>query len=127
MIKDPLAIHPWRFPFQIGATVFYVTEPFPEIEIKRLCTQLRLLTLKDIDNPHHFLVLFPNNSLLLFLSPQKGICDGCRRSELSPELKLVWQHVINTVNDLITYCKKEGVLRKEQYYYNGNNKTAPVR
>jgi hypothetical protein len=112
-MKKPLASQLWRFPFEVSATVYYITEPFPDTALTRLCLQMRLLTLNDIGNPHHFCILFPNNAVLLFFCPQKAICDGFSRGELSPELKRVRQQITNTATDLITYCTREGILRKE--------------
>lgn len=103
-MKEPNASHLWNESFTVSATVFYITEPCTPEALLGICTQVRLLTAKNLRVPSYFLVLFPNAASLLFFSPQKAICNGFANGDLSPALAHARQRITETAVTLIKEC-----------------------
>jgi len=100
-MQEPRPAQTWNYPFGIAALVFYLTEPLGERAVDDICHHIRKMTVSVIDSTPYFLVLFPEGASVLLFCPQRAICSGFGKGDLSPVLARARQKITETVLKLI--------------------------
>ena len=103
-MQEPRLKNTWNHPFGIAALVFYLTEPLEERTVDDICYHIRKLTINPIDSTSYFLLLFPDGASVLLYCPQRAICSGFGKGDLSPVLARARQKITETVLHLIKEC-----------------------
>ena len=100
-MQEPRPAQTWKYPFGIAALVFYLTEPLGEHTVDDICYHIRRLTIDPVDSTSYFLLLFPEGTSVLLFCPQRAICSGFGKGDLSPVLARARQKITETVLKLI--------------------------
>ena len=100
-MQEPRPAETWNYPFGIAALVFYLTEPLGERTVEDICYHIRKMAISVADSTPYFLVLFPEGTSVLLFCPQRAICSGFGKGDLSPVLARARQKITETVLKLI--------------------------
>jgi hypothetical protein len=103
-MQEPRPAQTWNYPFGIAALVFYLTEPLEQRTVDTICYHIRKLTINPVDSTSYFLLLFPEGASVLLFCPQRAICSGFGKGDLSPVLARARQKITETVLELIKEC-----------------------
>jgi hypothetical protein len=100
-MQEPRIIDTWKHSFGIAALVFYLTEPFGEHVVDDICYHIKKITTGNAQSVPHFVLLFPDGASVLLFCPQRAICSGMGKGDLSPVLAHARQKITETVLQLI--------------------------